>query len=315
MPSLHSRSSLVVPLLSALCLGLGMAACGPVEEPSAEPVKPGVEVQDTILAEVDVGYGTVRFHEFTAPGGNKTLAIQELAPATLAKTPMDALQESGGLTSLEVFKAVAPEREPPQALVDSHAQEALAMGREDTRVLQARFDKDAAVEKSIASCEGWVYQVPDPATQWNLRLSRNSVSGYQGLNLGRYVDDQGYATVGTVTLGTCNESDVPIQTYLAWDDTQDNNSWLNSPWYDIPAYTAGRWWNFTNTRYYCPNPLPPPGLCLTQIPIRYQIWANSTSGKLYHLRTAELGVKQCTSSAQCPTHYACAGGYCSYIVR
>src|SRR5262245_37561879 len=96
----RSRRSLAASLLSSLCLGVSMAACGPWEEPPGGDMKDAVQAQDTILAEIDVGYGTVRFHEFTSPDGNKMMAIEEQAPATLNKTPLDAIRQAP-LTILE----------------------------------------------------------------------------------------------------------------------------------------------------------------------------------------------------------------------
>jgi hypothetical protein len=294
--------------LVSLCLGLGVVACGPVGD---EPGEQGrVETQDSILAELKVGSETVRFHEFTAADGSRMLAIQELAPATLKTTPIEELQRGGPLTQLEIFQALAPDRQAPQALADAHTAEALAIGRSDTQVRHVPFERSAPSEQSVAFCEGWVFRDPDLYSDWTNRLGRTNVSGYSYLNVGRWVDDQGYATVAKVTLGSCNESNATIQEYLIWDDTEDSASWFQSPTYDVGVGVASAWWNFTYTRYNCPAGK----VCLHQVPMRYQVWGNSPSGKLYHLRTAELGPQLCTSNAQCAGGWSCVSGVCQPIL-
>ncbi len=298
-----SRSKCV---LATLCLGL--TACGAVGDEPGEQRR--VQTQDSILAELKVGSETVRFHEFSAPDGSRMLAVQELAPAALKTTPIAELQRGGPLTQLELFQALAPDRQAPQALADAHGAEALAMGRSDTQVRHVSFDKSAPSAQSVEFCEGWIFRDPDLYSDWTNKLGRTNVSGYSYLNVGRWVDDQGYATVANVTLGSCNESDVTIQEYLVWDDTEDSSSWFQSPTYDVGVGVASSWWNFSNTRYNCPSGT----VCFHQVPIRYQVWGYSPSGKLYHLRTAELGPQLCSSNAQCAGGWSCQSGVCVPIL-
>ena len=310
------KSAFSPRLLAALCLGIGLAGCGatsPESEEADSSPRNGVEGKETVLAELNVGYGTIRFHELTAPDGTKQMAISEMAPATMKTTPLEAMQEHE-LTALEAFKAIAPDRAVPAAIAEAHEAQALALGRSDTAVHTAFFDRGMRVEQTVAGCESFVYASPDVYSSWWTKLGRTNVSGDWWLNVGTVVDDYNYSTAGKVTLGVCNESNAPISARLAYDDREDSTGWIYWGIATLNPGSAWRWWNFSNTRYNCPN-LPPGNICVHQVPISYGVWGNSLSGKYFHQRTATVGPKLCTTNSQCPSSYACNGTYCYPVIR
>jgi hypothetical protein len=319
MSRLRSRGSLATSLVAVLCLGLSAAGCGTeiASEDDTPPGSPGaaVEGRESVLAELDVGYGVIRFHELTSPDGTRSLAMSETAPAGLKTTPLDSLLRQGRLTSLEIFQAIAPDLPVPPAIANAHPFEAAALGRTSEAVRQARFDKNAPAAMSVASCESFVYQDPGDYDDWHHKLGRTSVSGSWWLNVGTAVDNWSYSTVGSVTLGVCNDSNVAISGRIAHDDTEDSTGWIYWGIVTVNPGYAWRWWNFSKSRFDCP-PSPPDDFCFDYVPIRYGVWGSSSSGKPFHLRTAELGAETCTTSLDCPYNYACGlDGLCYFVPR
>jgi hypothetical protein len=99
------------------------------------------------------------FHEFAVDGGatryqvvagpEGDVAMIAVMDAGVQVAPHEALlQEYGDLTTLEVYLALAPADEPPnQLLIDAHAQEATANGREDLAVRQVAYQGGGVTEK------------------------------------------------------------------------------------------------------------------------------------------------------------------------
>lgn len=224
-------------ILSAL-LGLGWTAgCVvgvPQDESSAESLEVGT------VATVDVGYGTVSFHEFAQPDGTTVIAIGQLTPNTYGWTPLhDTMAHS---TNLEVFLALVPEREPPESYVRAHAKQAEALGRPNADVLEAKFDRDAPVEKTSAQCKNWI----TPASTACFRYTYSHVIegedrvGTTNITLG--------ATTSRTTLGICNDGPYAVkgrlQYAMANSNTYTQPGWTpnvppNSGWIWFGAWVEG----------------------------------------------------------------------------
>jgi len=98
-------------------------------------------IQERVLAEFDVGG---EHHTFLQWGsGSDAMLAHRVQGAADAISPMVSLldQEGARLTTLEVFRALAPEGlEPPPELQERHVREAQALGRDDS-VLEVTIDK------------------------------------------------------------------------------------------------------------------------------------------------------------------------------
>jgi hypothetical protein len=135
---------LVFPICLALVTGSLGAGCGgesdwgndgaspnaaPEASPASEPGRPLTVVR------FRVGTSTV---EFQAHGDGPEASIMMSVGGTgESGDPISRLmQEHGGqLTSLELFLGLAPDAEPPPALVAAHPREAKAIGRNDDSVV------------------------------------------------------------------------------------------------------------------------------------------------------------------------------------
>src|SRR6188768_117209 len=89
-------------LLALASIGVFGTAC------SAESTDAGdasnssvVEAKETLLAEIDVGYGVVSFRDVVSPNGTHMISLSEQAPSNLKSTPLDQLLANyGRLTPL-----------------------------------------------------------------------------------------------------------------------------------------------------------------------------------------------------------------------
>ncbi|MDC0712370.1 hypothetical protein POL68_28160 [Stigmatella sp. ncwal1] len=281
MAKMHVRSPLARPLLTTVCLGLSVAGCG---DQAASPSEGGIEGQETTLAEIDVGYGTVRFQQLTAPDGSYVLGISEVASATLAQTPVDLLLGQDGLTALEAFKAIAPDRAVPEILSETHAAQAAALGRQDATVREAAFDRNprTAMGVPVSICESHVYAAPGSLYYWTSLLGFTNVSGEYWLNVGTVIGDWSYATKSNVTMGVCNDSDVAISARYAYDNPLDPYPWIYASTLTIHPNDAIRYWNFSQASNY---PCSAPAGC-SAAATHYGVWGKSPIGKAIHLRTA-----------------------------
>ena len=200
----------------------------------------------------------------------------------LKNTPMVKLMTGARLTSLEIFQAIDPTHEAPAEIVAAHAGEALALGRPNSDVVKAVFDRNAPIEKSSAGCDAWVFAAPssDPCEYWGKRLGIDSAYGYPTTNLpvGNSTSDFSYQTLSTVALGACNDTnnDEYDQFITQVDST---GPWINSSWYTIAPWTGNRHWiNVSYVTYGAGCGLG----CLHAGAYRVHGWGSNV-----HLRSAE----------------------------
>ena len=239
----HSLKYFVV--LAAFSI-FGCGSSGPNESTSGGPEETArVNTQRTTLATIDVGYGTIQFQKTVAANGDTSLSIQEQASAYATSTPLDALLLKQPLTALETFIAIAPDQQPPQELVDSQPGEAKQLGRADSSILSATFDKNAPVEKAVTACLNWVYAAPSNyCYSWGNKLEYQT-NGDAWLNVGAYIGDWGHPT-GTVTMGVCNATATATSGQVAWSR---DGSWNYEGWVSIPAFIVYRWFEYSQVVY------------------------------------------------------------------
>jgi hypothetical protein len=269
----------------ALLLAAGMVGCGGAGD-TAPDTQNVTAAQEKLLAQVDLGYGSVQFDEVTIDG-IKAYSVSETAPGNLESTPFQALVESGKYTSLEIFLAIAPGKEAPVELVAAQSSQALALGRNSDEVLVAKYDPNTPVKKSAASCEAWTLQLPTGGADgyYLQKVQRsNSVSGGNLLAVGNGPADWGNWTSASVALGICNESSSAVQGRLWYDLSTDSSGWIARSWATLNPGYMWRWWNFS---YATSGPdCSGTPLCLPNAhPARYGV---EGSGALYDLRTAEI---------------------------
>lgn len=231
------------------------AACGSVES-SSIPALASDLAQDApsntaaaagsgkILHEFDAGEQVVSFVEYTDDQGTSTVVLGERFSAFAKGALSDRAIESVGkpLTMLELFYAFAPADEiPNEALVRAHELEVVALNRTGNELLKVDIDLSAPVEKSIASCEAWVYDLTgqDPGTYFGSRGIMNNVTGWQSLCL---YGSCGLYTQAYTRSGACNESNAEMSARGAWGYAHINNgAWLYTSWEPVGPYTARRW--------------------------------------------------------------------------
>ena len=275
-------------IVGVLVAGMMAAGCNENVESMAESaVAEGITesgAEESVLAEAETEFGTVRFHELTDVDGSVTVAVSEEIPANYESTPLDAILQ-GGYTTMEIFKALLPNEEVPDSISAIHAEQATELGRADDALNVPTVDWDAPVEKSIAFCASWVWAPVPNSTCYNYSWvngrQAHNLSGNHGLHVGQY---WAYATTAKVTLGICNDSNVNIRGRIGMDlggDTSSAYSYWG--WATVKPGYAWRWWNFKRTRTDCSS-----GLCIGEYPTRYRVDGESASGKIYHLKTAEL---------------------------
>ncbi len=309
---MRTTKTLTGSLTLALLAPLGAFSAGCSTSPSTETGAPieGEQAAVTSLATLNVGYGTIEFQKLTAPDGSFHIGMQEFAPNTAISTPVDSLLTGRRLTSLEVFRAIAPDQQAPTLITEMHPVEAGALGRSDATVLSVAFDRNAPVEKSAASCDAWALQDTNEFEDWDKVRKVNSVSGDKWLAVGNSVADWSFPTTARVTMGVCNESNVAIQGRIAWDTDADSVGWIYSGFSTINVGIRWRWWNFSKSTPNCAN-VPPGLICVSQFAVRYGVNGVSPAGKLYHQRSAVIGPEKCTTVADCPgSFYRCSAGIC-----
>lgn len=236
----------LIVLHGCACLAaLGAFACASTEseKPSSDAPNTAAvpNTQTKTLASIDVGYGKIQFQKSVASNGEEKLSIVEQASAYATSTPLDKLFSQKNLTSLETFMAIAPDQEPPQELVAAHAAETKNLGRKDTAIVKATFDKDAPVEKAVDACLNFVYAAPsDGCYNWEHKLELQTTNG-DWLNVGTYVGDWNLQT-GRVAMGVCNATGTATSGQVAW--SRDFGDWNYDEWIGIPAYTVQRWFEY-----------------------------------------------------------------------
>lgn len=153
------------------------------------------------LAEVDVGYGTVIFQEVQELDGTVSISVAEITPNDYGSSPFHDIASRGGHTSLELFRAVAPTQEVPQALVDAHEHESQSLGRDPSEVIVPEFDRDAPIEKITQACRTYVTPMYGQCYYYT-PVNEKDANWADSLNLG----SSSYYTTGPLYLGLCNES-------------------------------------------------------------------------------------------------------------
>lgn len=278
----------------ALFAAMTVAACGADTELPVPPAE-AVVATETLLATADTGYSKIRFHEITDAQGNGAIFMSEEAPNTYTRTPLEIAIHKG-YTNLELFTVLFPGQTAAPSLVASHPREALELGRPTADVVAVPFDKDAAIEKSLASCAAFVLEdVPDTACTiytWGNGRRIDNTSGNKALHVGQ---TWSYATTKNVTMGVCNDSNVTIKGRIGVDLGGDSSSAYSfNGWANISAGTAWRWYNFAsiNTDVVCTEFNGDTCIAFSTIefPSRYRVEGSSAAGKIYHVKTAERQV-------------------------
>jgi hypothetical protein len=217
----------------------------PIEDVGALGVSPGAKVE--VLADVDVGYGRVVFQRLDRADGYTHVIVGESAPNTYTTTPFSKLATSNA-THLELFHALQPGVTPPAVLTALHEIEAANMGR-GAEVRDLKFDRNGAIEKSVAACEAWVYADPPDTCGvrfWTNHRIANNVTSDAGLHVGQF---WAYKTLANVTLGICNEGQFPIRGRLGVDyGNDDSSAYTYWGWADLGVGVMWRWWDFRQVR-------------------------------------------------------------------
>lgn len=208
----------------------------------------------SVVASVDVGYGTVFFHEYHGEDGSTAIAISQLAPNTYGSTPLHDTMAMH--TNLEVFLALVPGQEPPQSYVDAHDGQSLELGRETTEILEAHFDADAPIEKTSQTCKNWITpaKTSDGCNYINYTgvKESNNKTGLNSVTLA--------TTSKLTTTGICNDGTHNVQGRLRWAPA--NTESYNSPGW-TPNVTPGAGWIWFGAYVSgsC-TPTPPNSICL-----------------------------------------------------
>jgi hypothetical protein len=309
-------------LVSLACLGLSGTACssGPLEtgDVASTPEEEPLEAETTILSEIELGYGILTFSEITLPDGSHMISMMEQAGSHLEETPIDRLfREYGPLTALEVFRAVAAEREPPIALFDHQHADALAFGRPDDAIVEAHFDRVAVVggegisTKSRAACVNYVFADPGKSGDWNVGLVALAPGDSVFNTL--YAGGWGHFSTEAVTLGICNEGTLDVQGRRCWKEYRKSNPTICEGYLTTPSGWMTRWWNY-NILTRCP---PPQGemFCGLIIPANNSVQGTGPAGSSLILAGTTLGPQACTTASQCLTGYNCVNGFCTPNIR
>jgi len=198
---------------------LGALACSgepDIAGDSAEATSQEIQIEE--IATVDIAGARV---VFSRAGQQDHIDIHEEASIYAVETPMQQLW-ARKLTSLEIFKALAPEQTPPPALEAAHAREAQALGRTGTEVVLVEFDNHRAVQKAVtpAQCD---IMFRDPYTSnfgpWVNRVYRDNLTGIQSQCGGNSCTDGVVYPDRVVVLGICNSSNslLPYRVYTRSD--------------------------------------------------------------------------------------------------
>jgi hypothetical protein len=167
------------------CLLAGSVAtillgCGATAEVGSEADELRAELaSETVLHEFESGGDKVKISSFTAVDHSRTLMMQVDGSAFRPLVVDRLLAESGVLTFLEIFKTLAPSGlSPDSALIQSHAGEALALGRETAAVVAVTFDALRGIEKSITTTACSQFAFPPVADYtWVTGVDNNKSGG------------------------------------------------------------------------------------------------------------------------------------------
>jgi hypothetical protein len=299
----HSLVSLFQTIGRPLA-GLGLAAvlAGGCDGSAADDAS-AAEPTDTVLASLDLGYGSLSFHEQKLEDGSTLIQVAENIPATYSETPFQRLV-SEGHTSLEMWKSLMGDKAAPASLVNAHSIEAKALLRPTDEIIAGVFDKDGLIQKSAASCKSLadanVFKAVASDTcntyAWNKKRYSVATSGshyFQALDAAGNA-----ATTSTVTMGICNDSTVNVTGRPMVK--LGNSSSFTGVWSSAATVKPGQlwyWYNFSRTVNNDCSGVPAGQLCLTlPLPSEYRIDGSSPAGQNYYLYT---GVLQATLKPAC----------------
>jgi len=262
--------------LTMLCVGIFCSGCSAEALDGPERGEPNLDQKSdaVTIQEFKAGEEEVSFLAHTDERGQLTIILSESLSAFAKGSLADRAAATAGhpLTMLEIFRALAPKNmEPDARLVASHAQEVIGLERADDKVELVTVDLEKQIEKSVASCENYVYDVSDqlPGYGYFFRGAKTSVSGSQSACLN---NNCGYYTEGQTRAGTCNESNSSIIGRAAWGYSSVNNgAWLTTPELTVSAFSARRW-----------------VIAFTSGQPKRMAAQGGSNGTLYHLRSGVL---------------------------
>ncbi len=280
-----SKLFFTLPLTTLLACGADDGSL-PNEEsalaPSADEANASANIDESVVASVDVGYGTVYFHEYQGEDGSTAIAISQLAPNTYGSTPLhDTMAKH---TNLEVFLTLVPGQEPPQSYVDAHHGQATELGRETSEILEAHFDANAPIEKTSQTCKNWITPAKSSDGCFDVSYTgvkeSNNKTGLNSVTLS--------TTRKATTTGICNDGTHNVQGRLRWAPA--NTESYNSPGWTPNVGPGGGWiWFGAYVSESC-TPTPPDTICLP--PNRNVKWRvegksmTANSSNTYDLRGA-----------------------------
>jgi len=197
-----------------------------------------------VLHEFQAGEEVVSFVEYEDESGGSTVMLGEEYSAFAKSTLSDRALEAAGepLTMLEMFYALAPEGEVPDAaLVEAHEAETAELGRVSDEVINVGIDVTAPVEKSAASCEAFIYDLSGQIAG-SYYGSRGTMDNASGSNYLCLYGMCSYYTTSYTRSGACNESNVTMSARGVWGyQSVNNGAWVYSGWVSMAPYTAYRW--------------------------------------------------------------------------
>jgi hypothetical protein len=244
-----------------------LLGCGAMAEIGSESGELQAELaSETVLHEFESGGDKIKISSFTGADDSRTLMMQVDGSAFRPLVVDRLLGESGVLTFLEIFNALAPAGQSPDpALVQNHAREALALGRDTEAILAVRFDALRGIEKSIttAACSAFAFP-PVAEHTWVTGVDdykRSSVTYIGGDSTFMTSHFTGSAVCKANDTGTVGEANL-------WSFNQTS-------------------WNYTTPTTLGPNQMKgwymPAGS-----PRRYGALASSTTGGTHHGRVGAL---------------------------
>jgi hypothetical protein len=184
-------------------LALAVGACSGEPTDTDETTAEAVVVEAQEVAAVSVAGADIVFLQVE---GDPGITIEERASIYAVETPMQQLWDEG-LTSLEIYSALAPDQEAPEALIAAHAEEVRALGRESDDVLLVELDLTRAQQKAVTPTQcNVVYRDPynsnyDP---WVSVRRLNHLTGTNELYTGSNPNSTFTYPDQMVLLGICN---------------------------------------------------------------------------------------------------------------
>jgi hypothetical protein len=274
-----------------LALGFSVALASGCDVAPTDGASDVVEAPGTerVLGSLDVGYGTVSFHEVTLEDGSVLVGLSENLPAAFEKTPLQTLITEGH-TSLEMWRAILPNQAAPDVLVQRQPLEAATLGRVNADLRVGKFDPSAQVPQSTTSCSNmansFIFAKPAGDACHDYSWTSVRASGARsGVNQYGVINDSGGPTLNNVTMGVCNDSSVSIDARRLVKRGSDTAFYAPGSWQTVPPNGGGyRWYNFAIVSYSTCS-----GSCLSvPEPSYYKVETSSPTNKLYYQYTGVL---------------------------